>query len=434
MSAIAPPRQLSLFKDPTTLFRGRPVKSVTFKGKFDYPIHRWFRLTPSFSPELVIDVLDHWQLPRGARMLDPFCGVGTVPVVCQERGLPSCSVELNPLLHFVSRVKTTPIENPPNLLDASYQALQVARSHLEAMKPLELEPFLIEYDASIPNIRNVTRWWSLPVLKKLVALRMSLSKLSLRPGIVDLMQLAVVSILIKVSNARHNHPSLSFAKTPREDAPVFERFQQQVEMMVADLKSFPSSRPETAVLLGNSKRLEQVLPAGSLFDAVITSPPYPNRYSYARETRPQMFFLSLVQSGREVGQLETEAIGGTWGRATSVLDGHFEYRSPVVQRALHRIPEQISRHSHLMQNYVIKYFNNIEEHIESLEPYVRPGGKLAYIIGNSKFYDIILPSDEILADIFAAHGFKLVSMEQMRRRNSKAGLYEAILFLERHTR
>jgi hypothetical protein len=49
-------RQLPLFTDTSIAFRGRSVKSVTFKGNFDYPIHRWFRLTPSFSPELVIDI------------------------------------------------------------------------------------------------------------------------------------------------------------------------------------------------------------------------------------------------------------------------------------------------------------------------------------------------------------------------------------------
>ncbi len=302
------------------------------------------------------------------------------------------------------------------------------------MKPLKPEAFLIEYHASIPNIRNVSRWWSLPVLKKLVALRMSLDKMSLPPEIVDLMRLAVAGILIEVSNARHDHPSLSFAETPRKDAPVFEWFQQKIEVMAADLARFPSSRPKADVFLGNSKRLEGILPTGSLFDAVITSPPYPNRYSYARETRPQMFFLGLVQSGREVGKLETEAIGGTWGRATSILDDHLDCRSTVVQRALHGIPDRIGSHSRLMQNYVIKYFNNIEEHIESLHSFVRPDARIAYVIGNSRFYDVALPSDEMLADIFEAHGFKTVSVERMRRRNSKSGLYEAILLMEKHTR
>ncbi|RLC89761.1 MAG: DNA methyltransferase, partial [Chloroflexi bacterium] len=90
----------------------------------------------------------------------------------------------------------------------------------------------------------------------------------------------------------------------------------------------------------------------------------------------------------------------------------------------------IGQDSRLMQNYVTKYFNDIEEHIESLNRFLRPGTRLAYIIGNSKFYGITLPSDEVLADIFEAHGVRIISIERMRRRNSKSGLYEAIVFME----
>jgi hypothetical protein len=411
-------------------FRERDVKSVTFKGNFDYPIHRWFRLTPSFSPELVADILAHWNLPPTAKVLDPFCGVGTTTLVCQERGLSSCAVELNPLLYFVAKVKTTPLRNLTDLAVAAKEVMTQAQSHFSILKTLDAATFLIDYHDWIPKIQNVTKWWSPLILKKLVAIRMALTDVLTPVDTANLLKLAVASILIEVSNARHNHPSLSFAKVPKNDAPVFERFQEQIEVMTTDLQGFTQARPKTLILPGNSKKLEQVLPTGSVFDAVITSPPYPNRYSYARETRPHMFFLGLVQDGREVGELETEAIGGTWGKATSVLSGHFDYRSTVIEESLRGIPERIGQHSHLMQNYVIKYFNDIEQHVQCLKPFLRRGAQLAYVIGNSKFYKIILPSDEILADIFEANGFQIISIERMRRRNSKSGLYEAIVFAE----
>jgi hypothetical protein len=422
-------KQLPLFVVKRS-FLGRDVKSVTFKGNFDYPIHRWFRLTPSFSPELVADILTHWNLPVGAKVLDPFCGVGTTPLVCQERGLASCAVELNPLLHFVAKVKITPVENPAYLTTAAQEVMARSRSLFATFEGLDAETFLVDYHHSVPRIQNVAKWWSPVILKKLVALRIALADTSLPVDIADLVQLATVSILIEVSNARHNHPSLSFARGVKEDAPVFERFLEQIEVMVHDLQSFPPARPETLILQGNSKYLEQVLPAGGPFDAVITSPPYPNRYSYARETRPQMFYMGFVQDGREVGEMETQSIGGTWGKATSVLSSHFDYQSTTVEKALRGIPEQIGQRSHLMRNYVVKYFNDIEQHIESLKPFLQRGAQLAYVIGNSKFYNVVLPSDEILADTFETHGFQIVSIERMRRRNSKSGLYEAVVFME----
>jgi len=415
---------------PPISFQGRDIRSVTFKGGFDYPIHRWFRLTPSFSPDLVRDILGHWGLGPDARVLEPFCGVGTTPVVCQEHGLRSWAVELNPLLHFVARVKTTPLHDPIRLAALTSELVAHAQSIFRAIEGLPLETFLTRYRETIPRIRDVTKWWSPVVLKKLTAIRIALADVGPPPELADVFGLAVASILIEVSNALHNHPSLSFSKAARRDAPVFERVTEQVEMFVRDLQGFALARPETVILRGNSKRLGQLLPAGSGFDAVITSPPYPNRYSYARETRPQMFYLGLVSSGKEVGELEIEAIGGTWGKATSVLSAPVSYGSPQVEQALRGIPDQIGQHSHLMRNYIIKFFNDMEQHIESLRPFLRPRARLAYVIGNSQFYNIPLPSDEILADLFEANGIQTVSIERMRRRNSKSGLYEAVIFLQ----
>jgi hypothetical protein len=56
---------------------------------------------------------------------------------------------------------------------------------------------------------------------------------------------------------------------------------------------------------------------------------------------------------------------------------------------------------------------------------------LAYIIGNSKFYGHPLPSDEILASIFDHFGFQLEAIERMRKRQSKSGLYEAVVFMRK---
>src|SRR5437762_14267914 len=96
--------------------------------------------------------------------------------------------------------------------------------------------------------------------------------------------------------------------------------ERKLREIVEDLRCVATSaRSEVTVHRGNSKFLSDVLPVTPKPSAVITSPPYPNRFSYARETRPHLFFLNFITHPRAVGQLETDAIGGTWGKATSVL-------------------------------------------------------------------------------------------------------------------
>lgn len=53
------------------------------------------------------------------------------------------------------------------------------------------------------------------------------------------------------------------------------------------------------------------------------------------------------------------------------------------------------------------------------------------MIGNSKFYGNPLPSDEILAAVFQHFGFVLDRIDRMRKRQSKAGLYESVIFMHR---
>jgi hypothetical protein len=42
-----------------------------------------------------------------------------------------------------------------------------------------------------------------------------------------------------------------------------------------------------------------------------------------------------------------------------------------------------------------------------------------------------LPSDEILASLFGTFRFRLTRIDRMRKRQSKSGLYEAVVFMER---
>ena len=132
-------------------------------------------------------------------------------------------------------------------------------------------------------------------------------------------------------------------------------------------------------------------------------------------------------------RLETDAIGGTWGKATSVLSVGVDPLNKIVSDALAPFTEGVPEADKggLMTSYVVKYFNNLYEHAEAISKVTRKESQLAYVIGNSKFYDHPLPSDQILAKIFESFGFETTSIDRMRKRQSKAGLYEAVVFMRR---
>lgn len=414
-------------------FTNRRTKAVTFQGKLEAPIHRWYRLTPSFSPQLANDIADYFALSQADLVLDPFGGVGTVPLCMKSRGIPAWSVELNPYLHFVGTVKTRTYGNPAEIEHYFGEFLPHFRKSLQSV-PFRTQPeqYLREQASYIPKINFPERWWSPGNLAQLVCLRKLLLERMENTPSYDLLRMGALAILVPVSNAKHNHVSLTFAEKPLATVDIAEVLERQLWNMSADLHTvaaLPSA--EARIFCGNSKQLASILPKERKVTAVITSPPYPNRFSYARETRPHLFFFDFLDSAAAVGQLETEALGGTWGKATSVLSAGVKPKNEFIARLLQPYLEAIPANGRLMAHYVTKYFNDLYDHAREIEQVCERRCRLAYVIGNSKFYERPLPSDELLAHIFGYCGFVLDRIDRMRKRQSKTGLYEAVVFLRR---
>lgn len=425
-------RQMSLF-DPGPVFTNRSIESVTFKGKLALPIHRWYRLTPSFSPQLAHDLADHFELTGSDLVLDPFSGVGTVPLCMKYRGIPSCSIEINPYLRFVSTVKTrsyTDLERIQDEFESFLGAFERERRGLPKEK--HALGYLAENAEFAPPIRRPERWWSRGNLMQLTCLRKLCLEYRARAEHADLLKMGVLSILVPVSNARHNHVSLTFADPPLPTVNVASVLRDKYREMIEDLYAVVDKPVAPATVYeGNSKEASKVLPSSVSPSAIITSPPYPNRFSYARETRPHLFFFNFLERPSEVGQLETEAIGGTWGKATSVLADGVSPANDTIRSLLAPFTARIQGNCSLMAAYVTKYFNDMYAHAGQIAKICQPSARLAYVIGNSKFFGLPLPSDEILSAIFRDFGFTTVRIERMRRRQSKTGLHEAVVLMQR---
>jgi len=417
----------------TDPFEDRKTLDVTFKGKLNLPIHRWYRLTPSFSPRLALDIANHFNLGPRDYVLDPFSGVGTVPLCMKYEGIPVCSIELNPYLYFVSTIKTRTYNDLPRIARCFDDFVDLARRETDGLRNIRrARPYLISNAEFIPPIHNPDRWWSPTNLAQLVAIRKLILGFNETDEHINLLRMGILGILVQVSNAKHNHVSLTFAAKPLATVNVVDHLREKLDEIAEDLEAVrhrPSA--QVTVYAGNSRTVDRVLPVSPKVSAVITSPPYPNRFSYARETRPHLFFFDFIKDAKSVGEMEIEAIGCTWGKATSVLMNGVEPANKLVEELLAPFTARVNGDGRLMANYVVKYFNNIFEHAEGISKVCRQHAKLAYVIGNSKFFDHPLPSDEILAGIFGYFGFALDGISKMRRRQSKRGLYESVVFMSR---
>ncbi len=352
----------------------------------------------------------------GARVLEPFAGTGTTALCAAELGQEAWAFDINAFLVWLARAKV-----------AEYGEANVTRARLAAR---ELVAAIHSGQVGAmrpPPLRNIGRWWSAPRLELLGALK---SGIDAHDDYAErtLLLVAFCRTLMALSNAAFDHPSMSFALESAVEPPDLgadlAQFTGDVEAVLAGcVRPVPGA---ARIELGDARCLDRLLPerAGS-FDLLVTSPPYPNRMSYVRELRPYLYWFGYLQQAREAGELDWLAIGGTWGVATSRLNEWQPARKlpPELGALLDAIRAQPGS-GPVMATYVHKYFEDMAQHLAAAQVLLSPGASVHYIVGNSSFYGITVPTEELLARELAELGFRDVAAERVRKRNSKKELYE----------
>jgi hypothetical protein len=392
-------------------------RELTFKHNLKHGRHGWLRLTPAYSIKLVHDLFE--KNPQMTYVLDPFCGTGTTGLVSAQQGIDCDLLEINPFLVWFATVKTTNYA-PDDLRQAGHAADQAVS---DVVEPDSSDEFWL------PPISNIERWWREDRLMFLGRLHHAIHELFPNETHArNLLMVAFCRLMIECSNAAFNHQSMSFKEEPlglfaqQESDLLTHRFIQLVREIISVAEEPISGR--VRVIHADSR---QVPRPNFPYDAIITSPPYPNRMSYIRELRPYMYWMGFLKEARQASALDWQAIGGTWGAATSWLQKwsangarvHFENFDVMIQ--------QIAQRSLLLANYVHKYFVDMSQHIDSVYDALAPNAKIFYVVGNSKFYDTIVPVERIYSAMLRHRGFVDVEVEMLRKRNSKKELLEFVV-------
>lgn len=399
-----------------------PVNRLSQRSDYTYKFNRktgrhgWLRLTPAHSVRVVEELLG--QAPHHSRVLDPFCGTATTALSAAYRGQEAVTVDINPFLVWLGRVKTQ--HYTEQTINLAYQASEdvILEIYKGAVTPI-----------SPPPIHRIERWWSPRTLEWLCQLRGALDQVA--PFETDegaLLRVAFCRTLMACSNAAFNHQSISFKSEGQQlrliQPDYAELFREDVSFVLAGARENPAGK--TRVILHDARRLSTL--SEGTFDLVITSPPYVNRISYVRELRPYMYWLGFLSDGRQAGELDWLAIGGTWGVATSRLASWKAEQEILIAGELETLLERIAKPSNangrLLAAYIRKYFLDIETHLSELRSILNPGAIVHYIVGNSTFYGELLPVERLYASLFVKLGFKSISVHPLRKRNSKKELVE----------
>jgi hypothetical protein len=335
-------------------------------------------------------------------------------------GLRGAGLEINPFLVWFSSVKFR--QFPPDTIDKvrSLGSVVAVASSADSAPAVE-----------VPPIHNVERWWNERELRFLCRLKKCILDAS-EEGTDerDLLLVAFCRVVIALSNAAFNHQSMSFKAA--DDAPrlfAFARdnaefFRKELSVVLDGAADNP--RIEPSVVRGDAREPSRFL--HDRFEMLVTSPPYPNRISYIRELRPYMYWLGFLTNGRDAGEYDWQAIGGTWGVATSRLaewkPSGKAFMPSALKKALAGIADPKNDNGYLLANYVAKYFEDMWRHLTGIAAVLSRDAEVHYIVGNSTFYRTLLPVEDIFRIMLQEVGFQNVEVVKIRKRNSKAELFE----------
>lgn len=395
----------------------------TFKFNRDIGRHGWLRLTPAYSVKLVEEILKN--ISGQLAVLDPFSGTGTTPLCSAYHGHSCVGYELNPFLVWLGNAKVRKYSS--KVIEDTKESIDDISEQLRSHTSCEFDP---------PPIYNIERWWSEESLNFLCNLMSSIQKACPRASAKkDLLLVVFCRLMIDLSNAAFNHQSMSFKDvqqnkqlelfTLKPDYTI--KFTEEASKVIHSAESNPCGNVE--ILMGDSRELGEI--DDQKFDLLITSPPYPNRMSYIRELRPYMYWLHYLKNAREAGELDWQAIGGTWGIATSRLN-EWEptpgvFSPPYLYTIISDIAMGDGKNGELLSRYVARYFEDIWLHLCRIHDLIRKEGRIHYIVGNSVFYGTIVPVEKIYGDMLKEIGFRDVKIRTIRKRNSKKALFEFVV-------
>jgi len=199
--------------------------------------------------------------------------------------------------------------------------------------------------------------------------------------------------------------------------PTFVQFAENMLVDLTSRKHLQSGYGEAYQLdarqLETLKTLHPELKADC--QALITSPPYPNRHDYCRIFQIELLTLGLNE--KDIFTLRYNS-----------LRSHVEARSPVkklpafvapkqLRKAITSLPDETDSRIVLMLN---GYFEDMNAFLHSAYRVLAPNGYLALVVGNVRHAGVMVPVDEILLVLGEALGFTPLTCWVARMRGNSA--------------
>jgi len=375
---------------------------VSPQGNQYIPIHNWYPYKHGYSRGLATYLIKTFDLSAGAWVLDPFCGGGTTLLTCKELGINACGFDILPFSVFLSNVKV-----------GSYDGTDLKRE-LNTLK--RKNTATCSDIASLPDIPIIKKAFTPDIEKALLTLKSKIDYIS-DPNTRDFFNLAFLSILESVSNTSKTGGFLRIVKRDISPELIQQLFFKKASSMLNDImednKPKQHGKVSVTAKVGDARKLT----TKRKFDAVITSPPYPNRHDYTRIYSLEMMF-DFVSNNGQLKKIRYETI-------RSHVEARKKYEAIGYKKpdALEFLIAQVKRNgtnNPQVINMLEGYIEDMYLSLSQIHRCLRNGGEVAMVVSNVRFSGVNILVDELLSEIGLQVGLMPIEIWAVRYRGNSS--------------
>ncbi|MBT9166874.1 MAG: hypothetical protein DDT19_00198 [Syntrophomonadaceae bacterium] len=394
-------------------------------------VHRWYDYLEDFPYSLLEDRIKEYNIKANSLIVEPFAGSGTTCVASNFFKCNSIGFDANPLMTFISEVKTT---WDIDLVIYKKQAIKVARQFLEKIHvydSLSLKKGFLEH---MPK-KELNQWLS-PSLQKEVNLLKNLIDEVTDNKIKNLLLLALSKSCLDASYVSFC-PGTTFYPF-REKEEFWDLFTRKAIQIYEDLEKVQKHNHYGKSTLINDTCLnapKYIKPKS--IDFIITSPPYPNDLEYTRQTRLEMYLLDFVKSMDEVQQVKKKMVKGSTKLIFKESNSEpFALKFNDVKIVSNKIYEQ-TKDKNWGFDYprmVREYFGDMYLCLKEFYPLMKKNSHFLLVVGDQTVKGVYIPVCDILIEMAQEIGYRNCRKELFRMRKSTGHsvlLPEEIVIIEK---
>ena len=350
------------------------------------PIHPF---AARMAPEIAFEALK--GLKKGAIILDPMVGSGTVLRTVSEYGFTGIGFDLDPLAVLMSKVWTVPID--PKIL------ISKAQNVFEEASSLPQNSIYLPWIDDDTRTKEFIRFWF--GRKQINSLRKLSFLLDNNKGNYnDALKIAFSRLIISKTTGASLAGDLPHSRPHKvrenNDFDVFAGF---LRSCTALSKIVQQQRPagKVSIKLGDARNLKSVPDA--FVSAIITSPPYLNALDYMRGHK-----FTLVWLGYQIDELTNIRAGSIGAERAPDAKADLDMAQEITKdmRSLQKLPQ---RKRNMINRYAIDMYSFIKESARVL----KRNGRATLVVGNSCMNEIYVENDLIVRNSCQMAGLRLIS-------------------------